>query len=483
MAKMKTAYELACERVIRPTYKMKLEDPDADDFEMPEFVEAWKSPHGPIEHQSLMIEDKLTESMIDQYDPLSGSTPETKKKEESKKEPIRVEVQEPMRINYDYDGVPCAHWYGHFTSYTGFSRMNRAFAFGLSNRGVKLRIDIQGSDVHVNEATEKQLLEMSRVHIPSDSVKIFGSTIPLNMSHSGKKVLYTMMETSCTLHPDYLGKLNLFEEIWVPTHFNKKLFKENGVHSPIHVMPLGVDVNRYTPDRKEFNFGKKLNDFVFLSVFKWGYRKGFDILLKSYLEEFSSKDNVTLVLVSKAEAFNDPDQIVKDFQAIRRSVDKEDQDLPHIILYDDEIAEKDMPKIYGSSDAFCLISRGEGFGLPYAEAGASGLPVIASNCSGHSDFLNDNNSYLVEPEGYERAEVNGNLPKLAKHCRFYEDQLFPKFGRASINKTKEHMRYVLENYDESLEKAERLRNDLVENFTWDKATSKVHKRILELNKC
>ena len=34
------------------------------------------------------------------------------------------------------------------------------------------------------------------------------------------------------------------------------------------------------------------------------------------------------------------------------------------------------------------LTRGEGYGLPILEAAASGLPVIATGWSGHTDFLN-----------------------------------------------------------------------------------------------
>ena len=36
--------------------------------------------------------------------------------------------------------------------------------------------------------------------------------------------------------------------------------------------------------------------FVFLSVFKWEARKGWDVLLDAYLAEFSARDDVLLVL-------------------------------------------------------------------------------------------------------------------------------------------------------------------------------------------
>jgi len=489
MSKIKSAYELACERVIVPKQKknMTYTENEDSDFEMPEFVECWKHPEGPQEYQTMVLEDdgsNGTVSLIDQYNALKHKRPTAKNSRDVEVEPERkhleVKVQESYRVNTGSDN-PSVEWYGHFASYTGFSRMNRAFAFGLANRGLNVKLDVQNSDVHVNEQTMNQIQKMERQIVPSNTPKIFGATIPLNMFHSGKRILYTMMETSCTLHPDYVGKLNLFDEIWVPTEFAKKMFKQNGVYPNIHVMPLGVDVKRYTPERKEFNFNQDMNEFVFLSVFKWGYRKGYDILLKAFLEEFSAKDNVTLLMVSRAEFSNDPDQIFKDFNAIRNTVNKSDEDLPHVALYDQEISEKDMPNIYGAADAFCLISRGEGFGLPYCEAGASGMPVIASNCSGHTDFLNEKNSFLVEPEGYVVAETNGNLNKLAKHCRFYENQKFPNFGRGAIDQTKSHMRNVFENYDAALDKADILREDLVRNYSWDKSVDKVYKRVLELN--
>ena len=53
----------------------------------------------------------------------------------------------------------------------------------------------------------------------------------------------------------------------------------------------------------------------------------------------------------------------------------------------------DMPRLYKRADAFVLPSRGEGWGRPHLEALSMGLPVIATNWSGPTEFLTQDNSY------------------------------------------------------------------------------------------
>ena len=157
--------------------------------------------------------------------------------------------------------------------------------------------------------------------------------------------------------------------------------------------------------------------------------------------------------------------------------------MPHIALYTKPISEKDMPNLYNSGDAFVLISRGEGMGLPYLEAGSCELPVIASHCSGHSDFLTKDTAFLVEPEGYvSHKRTDPPFGNMARSCRFYEEQEFPYFGRESIEETKEHMRFVYENYsEEPYDQVKNLRKLIERNYTWDKAVDRVYYRLKEIN--
>jgi len=481
--KILSAYELASRRIIASGYAERLEaeekriKAERDEMDaLPTFVECWERPDKGETLSSIITEENRSKF-------YRKEEIDRKRKQDAKQAIEEMMYMTPIQdgetINCDNKPIEL-HWYGHFTSYSGFSRMNRVMAFGLSNRNIKVKVDIQKTTVDINKETQKELDFLSNIEIDPAAPKVYGATVPLRLAHGGRKILYTMMETSETLHEGYVSRINLYDEIWVPTNQGKQLFKSNGVRPPIYVMPLGVDTVRYHPYAKRMNFDFGLKKFVFLSVFKWGYRKGYDILLKAFLEEFSSDDDVSLLIVSRTDVNHKPEKIAQDFAAIRNGILKKDNELPHIALYDKPIKERDMPKIYATAHAFVLISRGEGFGLPYYEAASSGLPVIGSYCSGQMDLLSEENAFLVHPDSHTKAQINGPMSNLAKHCGFYEDQIFPDFGRTAIEKTKEHMRNIYEDYDSAQIKAAIMGKQVRENCTWDMSIDRVYNRIQEI---
>ena len=489
MSKLKSAYELASERIIfsknkRPEdLKSSSESEDNSNFDaldgmIPIDIEYEEKEAEELEESEEDVEfvdgEKDTVNFIEEIKKMERKMQNV---EEPKKETEEEYYGETRAFP---DKLPELHWHGNFTTYSGFSRMNRAMVIGLSGKGVVVKTDIEEAKVEINEATVKEIERMSYNQISNTAPKIFGATVPITPHHGGYRVAYTMMESSETLHERYVEKLNSFNEIWVPTHYGVKLFKENGVKPPVSYMPLGIDLGRYHPDQQRMDFNIDLNNFVFISVFKWGYRKGYDILIKSFLEEFSSEEDVSLLIVSRNEQSFMKNRIQNDFAEIMNSVKKPQDQMPHIALYDKVIKEKDMPKIYKSADAFVLISRGEGFGYPYCEAAACELPVIGSFCSGQSDYLNEENSFLVYPEKFEKAIIGKQFNELAKTCGFYENQKFPVFANEAIEQTRGHMRYVFENYEDAKNKAVKLRKKIYNEYDSEKVINKVYDRVMEL---
>src|SRR5213075_1191816 len=62
------------------------------------------------------------------------------------------------------------------------------------------------------------------------------------------------------------------------------------------------------------------------------------------------------------------------------------------------VAPSELAGLYAAADAYVLASRGEGWGRPYMEALAVGLPTIAANWAGNLEFMRPEPSWLVDGE-------------------------------------------------------------------------------------
>ena len=107
-------------------------------------------------------------------------------------------------------------------------------------------------------------------------------------------VIRTMFETD-SIPPDWVGRMNQMDEVWLPTAFNAETFAAAGVTVPIHVVPGGVDATLFRPALRPLRI-PGVRGTVFLSIFEWAFRKGWDVLLSAWAEAFSPEDDVSLVL-------------------------------------------------------------------------------------------------------------------------------------------------------------------------------------------
>lgn len=189
-----------------------------------------------------------------------------------------------------------------------------------------------------------------------------------------------------------------FTEVWVPSTFCRKSFIDSGV-SPeqLAILPGPFDFTLYRAAPRSDKMSGR-SKFRFLSVFKWEYRKGWDILLRAYCEEFSLSDNVELIIKTLRYGPIDPQVQAQEF--LKRIGINNPSPAP-IRIINAELSSTEMANLYNSSDAFVLPTRGEAWGRPFMEAMAMGLPVVGTNWGGHLDFLTPDTSLLVDVEKLE----------------------------------------------------------------------------------
>ncbi|CAA7059927.1 unnamed protein product [Microthlaspi erraticum] len=272
----------------------------------------------------------------------------------------------------------------------------------------------------------------------------------------------TMFETD-RVNPEHVNRCNRMDHVWVPTEFHVSSFVQSGIDSSKVVKIVQpVDVAFFDPEKYEpldliaiadlvLGSGVKNSfGFVFLSVFKWEQRKGWDVLLKAYLREFSGKDNVALFLLTNSyHSESDFGNKIVDFVEELDEEEPED-DYPLVYVIDKHIAQVDLPRLYKAADAFVLPTRGEGWGRPIVEAMAMSLPVIATNWSGPTEYLTEENGYPLGVE--EMSEVKEGP---------FEGHLW---AEPSVDKLRVLMRRVVSEPEEARVKGKRGRDDMVKSF-------------------
>ncbi|MEN9573772.1 MAG: hypothetical protein RL514_1627 [Verrucomicrobiota bacterium] len=280
----------------------------------------------------------------------------------------------------------------------------------------------------------------------------------------------SMYETD-RIPADWVTCCNGMDEVWVPSQFNVETFANSGVlREKLVVIPGAVDENLFDPAKHTPLPLPNAAKFNFVSVFEWSGRKAWDVLLAAYLREFSAADDVCLHL--RTYLFGHPDAdprdtlepLIRDFAA---SLGLGNKALPRIQLLTEQIATADLPRLYLAADCIVVPSRGEGWGRPMHEAMAMGRPVIATGWSANTEFMNADNSYLLD---YELVEVTGVEPYL-KHY------LGHRWAQPSEKHLRELMRRVKENPSEAAAKGAKARAHVTKHFSRAAVEEKVMQRL------
>jgi glycosyltransferase involved in cell wall biosynthesis/tetratricopeptide (TPR) repeat protein len=372
--------------------------------------------------------------------------------------------------------LPTPHvlWEAPLFDPSGYADEARQFVLGLDRLGVRVQAKpIAWSDrtCDLDERTLLRLLELLRTPLNGGAVHVQHIFPPFfkREGNAARHIGRTMFETD-RLPPEWVAACNAMDEIWVPTQFNVETFARSGVkENKLFVVPSPLDSPAYDPnlpplvipDRRGFNF---------LSVFDWSLRKGWDVLLRAYVEEFSPDEDVALLL----KVYSSSGLSIADIQAraaafitsqLRRDVER----VPDIVFIEDILSTADMPRLFKAADAYVMPSRCEGWGRPLMEAMAMGLPTIGTRWSGNTAFMNDENSYLIEPTGIV------DVPDIAlQEVPTYRGH---KWAEPSVEHLRQLMRYVFEHHDEAREKGCRARQDVTSKYDASVVCRKIVERL------
>lgn len=193
------------------------------------------------------------------------------------------------------------------------------------------------------------------------------------------------------------------------------------VPARMEVIPPGVDLTRFTPptdDWQEPAIAAEVNRFlrdpakpIILTMARPDERKNLEKLVQVYGESEQLRElaNLVMVMGTREDLRDLPKSQQYVIDNILYLIDK--YDLYGQIAYPKSHAPDDVPELYRhvmkGRGVFINPALTEPFGLTLLEAGATGLPIVATNDGGPRDIIaNCENGLLIDPldgEGIERA--------------------------------------------------------------------------------
>ncbi|MDB4337456.1 glycosyltransferase [bacterium] len=259
-------------------------------------------------------------------------------------------------------------------------------------------------------------------------------------------------------NPEWVHSCNKMDLVIVPTNHTKQTLLNSGnITTEIQVVPEAYFNELVNDEIKELDLGLK-TEFNFLMVGTltgnnpWNDRKNSYCTIKWFCETFKDNPNVGLVIKASSGRATTLDRLITK-RALKQLLDEvRPGPYPRVNLLHGLMTGDEMSALYRTESikGFIGLTRGEGFGLPILEAATAGIPVIATNWSGHLDFMNkgkflsvnyklqeihesriDNQIFI---KGSRWAEPSEDHFK-SRLSKFYEKPNAPKEWAESLSKT------------------------------------------------
>jgi hypothetical protein len=194
---------------------------------------------------------------------------------------------------------------------------------------------------------------------------------------------------------DRVDLLNRYDAVLVPSRFNRDVLIASGVRVPVRAVPHIA--RRPVPGPPPELPGAGPETTVFAVLGTWTTRKALADTITAYLDAFTARDDVLLVVKTTPE-----DHIAlgagiyrETWESLARLLVRY-RDAPRVHLAVQHWPQPAIDALHARADCFVNLSRSEGWGLPTFDAGIAGTPVVVTGWGGSPEFLPADYPYLVD---------------------------------------------------------------------------------------
>lgn len=302
-------------------------------------------------------------------------------------------------------------------TYSGYSQAAKDYIFYLNDRNININFipvntneefDISDyRDIEVNKLRKYNNIPKGKniIHTPPDrwnkEIKRFNI---INF------IGYFAIESE--IIPDYwIDILKKANKLIVPSEWNKKVIDSYDIGVNCYSVPHIPRKEKIVIDKRfDFLNDEKVN---FYTIGEWNERKGIEENIRAYIDAMNRYPKLSDLTRLVVKTNNSNAIRYQNFGGL------------NIEVYTNFLTEGEIFSLHSQCDCFISLCKSEGFGMSKFYASMFGNPVITTNYSAHTEFLREDQNYLLD---YEIDYIRGmNNVKWFKN---YQTWAIPDFEQA-----------------------------------------------------
>lgn len=288
-----------------------------------------------------------------------------------------------------------------------------------------------GTNVEVNSQTDSKIVHNNLKNSSSfdndaPCLKIWHQHDLASRIGKGTYYAYPFFELD-TFTPREKHHLSCVDHLFTASNWGKTILEQNGVTQQITVAPLGVDLEVFQDPAK---IRMENDKYVFFHIGKWEMRKGQDFLIKAFETAFETNDDVELWLLPHNPFLSE--QETNNWLKLVEDCKIQDK----IKIFEKLPTQYHLAEFIYHGNCGIFLSRAEGWNNEILESMALNKPIITTYYSAHTEYCDENNSFLISIDETEVANDNK---------WFFGHGKWAKLGDEQLEQTVDYMRYVYKN--------------------------------------